>query len=60
MEYEGKYKGKITPQIAQKMLKDEGMNISVDEAGEILKFLADMATVVVRKFLSEEKRESIK
>ncbi|WKL48929.1 hypothetical protein Q1W71_03895 [Flavobacterium pectinovorum] len=37
------------------MLKDEGMNVSVDEAGEILKFLTDLATVVVRKFLSEEK-----
>ncbi|MFH6959147.1 hypothetical protein ACHRV1_17270 [Flavobacterium aquidurense] len=57
MECEEKYKGKITPQAAQKMLKDEGMNVSVDEAGEILKFLTDMATVVVRKFLSEE-RES--
>lgn len=55
MECEEKYKGKITPQTAQKMLKNEGMNVSVDEAGEILKFLTDMATVVVRKFLSEEK-----
>ncbi|WP_157849073.1 hypothetical protein [Flavobacterium sp. Leaf82] len=50
MECEEKYKGKITPQAAQKMLKDEGMNVSVDEAGEILKFLTDIATVVVRNF----------
>ncbi|MFH6991244.1 hypothetical protein [Flavobacterium sp. FlaQc-48] len=37
------------------MLKDEGMNVSIDEAVEILKFLTDMATVVIRKFLSGKK-----
>lgn len=31
------------------------MNVSIGEAGEILKFLKDMAYVVIRKFLSEKK-----
>lgn len=55
MDFDEDYKGKITPQKAQKMLNDEGMNVSIDEAGEILNFLKDMAYVVVRKFLSENK-----
>lgn len=54
MEYEEyEYKGKITPLEAQKMLNDEGMNVTLEEATDILKFLANMADVAVRNFLKE-------
>lgn len=55
-EYE--YKGKITPLEAQKMLNDEGMNVTLEEATEILKFLAKMADVAVRNFLKEKEDPS--
>ncbi len=51
-EYE--YKGKITPLEAKKMLNDEGMNVTLEEATEILKFLVKMADVAVRNFLKEK------
>ncbi|MFD1604797.1 hypothetical protein ACFSJW_15410 [Flavobacterium artemisiae] len=51
-EYE--YTGKITPLEAQKMLNDEGMNVTLEEATDILKFLANMADVAVRNFLKEK------
>ncbi|KIO54602.1 hypothetical protein [Flavobacterium hibernum] len=55
MEYEKyEYKGKITPLKAQKMLKDEGLNVTLEDATDILKFLANMADVAVRNFLKEK------
>lgn len=55
MEYEEyEYKGKITPLEAQKMLNDEGMNVTLEEATDILKFLAKMADVAVRNFLKQK------
>ncbi|WP_426484606.1 hypothetical protein [Flavobacterium sp. 2] len=55
MEYEEyEYKGKITPLEAQKVLNNEGMNVSLEEATDILKFLVKMADVAVRNFLKEE------
>lgn len=35
---------------------DEGMNVTLEGATEILKFLAKMANITVRKFLSENKK----
>ncbi|WP_347049234.1 hypothetical protein [Flavobacterium olei] len=42
---------KITPEKALKMLADEGMNVTLDQAAEILSFLRLMAEITVKKFL---------
>lgn len=44
-------KGKITPEKAMQMLNSEGMNVTIEEATEILLFLRKMAHVAVSKFL---------
>lgn len=46
-----KNKWKITPEKAHKMLIDEGMNVTLDEAAEILSFLRFLAESTVKKFL---------
>ncbi|GAA3741473.1 hypothetical protein GCM10022422_26400 [Flavobacterium ginsengisoli] len=51
---EEKYRGRITPNKAQKMLSDEGKNVTLEEAEEILEFLQKIAYVQVRKFLNEK------
>lgn len=40
------------------MLNDEGMNVTLEEATEILKFLAKMADVAVLSFLKEKEDSS--
>lgn len=44
-------RGKITPEKAMDMLNSEGMNVTIEEATEILLFLRKMAHVAVSKFL---------
>lgn len=44
-------RGKITPEKAMNMLNSEGMNVTIEEATEILLFLRKMAHVAVSKFL---------
>jgi len=44
-------RGKITPEKAMQMLNSEGMNVTIEEATEILLFLRKMAHVAVSKFL---------
>lgn len=51
MEYNENQRGRITPEKALKMLTDEGMNVTLTEATEILSFLKMMAGAVVKKFL---------
>ncbi|WP_291286293.1 hypothetical protein [Flavobacterium sp.] len=46
------HKGLITNHKAQKMLNNEGINVSSEEAAEILSFLKFMANGVVKKFLN--------
>lgn len=46
-----KNRGKITPEKAMQMLNSEGMNVTIEEATEILLFLRKMAHVAVSKFL---------
>lgn len=46
-------KWKITPEKAHKMLTDEGMNVNLDEAAEILSFLRFLAEGTVKKFLKD-------
>ncbi|MBF4515879.1 hypothetical protein IRZ71_05975 [Flavobacterium sp. ANB] len=54
MEFEEeKVKRKIRPRKAQKMLSDEGMDVTLQEAAEILSFLKFMPNGVVKKFLNE-------
>ncbi|WP_281225406.1 hypothetical protein [Flavobacterium aquiphilum] len=43
--------GKISPEKAMEMLKSEGMNVTIEEATEILLFLRKMAHIAVSKFL---------
>ncbi|WP_193745200.1 hypothetical protein [Flavobacterium sp. ASV13] len=51
---EEKYRGKITPKKAQKILSDEGKNVTLEEAEEILEFLQKIAYVQVRKSLNKK------
>ncbi|WP_035644063.1 hypothetical protein [Flavobacterium sp. ASV13] len=55
---EEKYRGKITANKAQKMLSDEGKNVTLEEAEEILEFLQKITYVQVRKFLNEKDEDT--
>lgn len=46
-------KWKITPEKARKMLAEEGMDVTMDQATEILSFLRFMAEGVVKQFLKD-------
>ncbi|MGA9638967.1 hypothetical protein [Flavobacterium sp.] len=48
-------KSKITPEKARKMLKEEGMEVTLEEAKEILHFLKKLANIAVLKYLKNEK-----
>lgn len=50
-------KWKITPEKAHKMLTDEGMNVTLDEAAEILSFLRFLAEGTVKKFLKDSESD---
>ena len=52
-----KDKWKITPEKAHKMLTDEGMNVTLDEAAEILSFLRFLAESTVKNFLKDSKSD---
>ncbi len=52
-----KDKWKITPEKAHKMLTDEGMNVTLDEAAEILSFLRFLAESTVKKFLKDSESD---
>lgn len=54
-----KDKWKITPEKAHKMLTDEGMNVTIDEAAEILSFLRFLAESTVKNFLKDSKSDQI-
>lgn len=47
------YKGKISPEKAQKMLKKEGINVTVELAEEILYFLRLIANIHIAKFIEK-------
>lgn len=49
------YKGKISPEKAQKMLKKEGINVTVELAEEILYFLRLIANISIVKFIEKNK-----
>lgn len=53
LNYTGKIEIKISPEKAQKMLKDEGMDVSIEEAKEILYFLRKLANIAVLKYLEK-------
>lgn len=44
-------KGKITPEKALEMLKKEGLDITLEQAGTILEFLRKLANIAVSKYL---------
>ncbi|WP_167522127.1 hypothetical protein [Flavobacterium fluviatile] len=46
-----KVSGKITPEKAMQMLRSEGLDVTIEEASEILDFLRKMANIAVSKFL---------
>ncbi|MFH6942579.1 hypothetical protein [Flavobacterium sp. FlaQc-50] len=48
-------KGKISPEKAQKMLKKEGMNVTVEQAEEILYFIRLIANIQIVKFIENNK-----
>ena len=49
------YKGKISPEKAQKLLKKEGINVTVELAEEILYFLRLIANISIVKFIEKNK-----
>lgn len=53
MEFNQKHSGKITPEKALKMLTDEGMDVTLAQATEILSFLRLIAGIRVKKFLED-------
>lgn len=44
---------KITPDKAQKMLKEEGVEVTLEEAKDILCFLRKLANIAVLKYLEK-------
>ncbi|MFC4479758.1 hypothetical protein [Flavobacterium chungangensis] len=48
-------KGKISPEKAQKTLKKEGINVTVELAEEILYFLRLIANISIVKFIEKNK-----
>ncbi|WP_433831471.1 hypothetical protein [Flavobacterium anhuiense] len=59
MEYNENQRGKITPEKALKMLTDEGMNVTLEEATEILSFLRILAEARVKHFLKDSESHEI-
>ncbi|KAF2080053.1 hypothetical protein [Flavobacterium sharifuzzamanii] len=59
MEYNENQRGKITPEKALKMLTDEGMNVTLEEATEILSFLRILAEARVKHFLKDSESDQI-
>jgi len=47
-------KGKITAEKALKMLQDEGLNVTLEQAGLILDFLKKLANIAVSKYLKRK------
>jgi hypothetical protein len=47
-------KSKITPERAQKMLSEEGVDITLEEAKDILYFLRKLANIAVLKYLEKK------
>ncbi len=44
---------KISPEQAHSMLKKEGLDISLEQAEEVLLFLREMANIVVSNYLNQ-------
>lgn len=61
MKTEIDFKGQITTKKAIKMLKKEGMKVTIEEAEQILVFLRKIANIAVSKYLkdSESKNKGI-
>lgn len=46
---------KLTPEKALKMLKSEGLDVTIEQAEEILYFLRIIANIAVLKYLNKTK-----
>jgi hypothetical protein len=56
MEIENNYKeSKLTPEKALVMLREEGLDVSLEQATEILYFLRKLANIAVSNYLRERK-----
>lgn len=56
MQYEDENsKGKISSKKAQRMLKAEGLNVTLEQAEEILYFLRLLANIHILKFIEKNK-----
>ncbi|WP_281233813.1 hypothetical protein [Flavobacterium gelatinilyticum] len=51
------YKGKISAEKAQKILKKEGINVTVELAEEILYFLRKLANMHMQHFLEKNDKK---
>ena len=57
MEFVDKdYKGKISTKKAQKMLKEEGLNVTLEQAEEISYFLRKLANIQLLSYLEKKDR----
>ncbi len=51
--------GKVSPEKAWKILKSQGLDVTVEQAKEILEFLRKLANIVVANYLRrKEKRDN--
>lgn len=54
---EGKETERITPKKAMDLLKDEGIDVDIEQAEMILGFLYEMAEIAVDAYLSRQKNQ---
>ena len=52
---EGKETERITPERAMALLKEDGIDVDIEQAEMILGFLYEMAEIVVDTYLSQQK-----
>jgi hypothetical protein len=45
---------KMTPQLAQKILKEHGTNLTLEEAEKVIEFMQMLAKIAVAQYLREE------
>jgi hypothetical protein len=48
-------KRKITAEKAWKVLKDEGLDVTVEQAGKVLEFLRKLGNIAVSNYLKKKK-----
>lgn len=48
-------RSKLTPEIAYRMLREEGLEVTLEQAAEILVFLRKLANIAVSNYIKKRK-----